>query len=62
MYKRLTKEEISEINQLWEMFEDLEPDISTERLFSMISAEFNRKRPTKAHIDDGDIAEALAPV
>ena len=55
----MKQEEIDLINTLWEMFEDLEPDISTERLFAMVQDEASRQ--LGRDIDAGDISEAMAP-
>jgi hypothetical protein len=48
------KPSAEEIIAIYDAIEELEPDISTERLFAMVRDHF------AGSIDDGDIANALA--
>lgn len=57
----LTRQEILEIQGIWEAIEGAEPEISTERLFAMVEDAYNNGRPKKDRIDAGDISEAMAP-
>jgi hypothetical protein len=52
--KRGKKPSAEEIIAIYDAIEELDPDISTERLFAMVRDHFT------GAIDDGDIANALA--
>lgn len=62
MIRRCGPDERVEIQAIWSAVEEDNPDISTERLFAMVQDVFNGNRPTKMHIDAGDIADAMKEV